>query len=306
MRTMIASVAVSILLGGFTVGAAQLPPDIMVDRYLLQAEQLMEEKDHKAALETMDKITALQKEHDLTLPDGFHFKYAQVAFSAGLIKTAMESVNQYLMAAGREGEFYREALELLDEVEPIQTLFDKYPDQIDRLMAEKEYEAAVDLMDKILALQREHDLALPEEFYFKYTQVARLTQPCTGQPKGAGCWLVLSNQPECYVWDDDPQPDTTVTWTGECAGGLAQGTGTLTWVWDSGTKAQEATGLLQNGKRHSTWVVRDVYGTVEEGPYVEGKRHGTWVETRRNRKRTYVEEGSYVNGKKHGDRVEYD
>ena len=81
MRTMIASVVVSILLGGVTVGAAQLPPEIMVDRYLLQAEQLMAGKDHKAALETMGQITALQKEHDLTLPEEFHFKYAQVALA---------------------------------------------------------------------------------------------------------------------------------------------------------------------------------------------------------------------------------
>ena len=117
MRTMIQSVVVSILLGGFTGAAAQLPPEITVDRYLLQAEQLMAEEDYKAALEVMDKIMALQKEHNLTLPKEFHSKYAQAAFSAGAVQAVLESVNRYLVEAGREGEFYREALKLLDEAE---------------------------------------------------------------------------------------------------------------------------------------------------------------------------------------------
>ena len=117
MRGLIGSVLVAALLGSFTEAAAQLPPEIMADRYLVQAERLMNEKDYKAALEAMEKIVALQKEHDLKLPDGFHFKYAQIAMSAGLHEAAIDSVNKYLVAAGREGKFYREALELLDQAE---------------------------------------------------------------------------------------------------------------------------------------------------------------------------------------------
>ena len=117
MRGLIGSVLVAVLLGSFTEAAAQLPPEIMADRYLVQAERLMKEKDFKAALEAMEKIVALQKEHDLKLPDGFHFKYAQIAMSAGLIEAAIEAVSRYLVAAGREGKFYREALELLDQAE---------------------------------------------------------------------------------------------------------------------------------------------------------------------------------------------
>ena len=77
----------------------------------------MKEKDFKAALEAMEKIVALQKEHDLKLPDGFHFKYAQIAMSAGLLDAAIDAVSRYLVAAGRTGKFYREALELLDQAE---------------------------------------------------------------------------------------------------------------------------------------------------------------------------------------------
>ena len=85
MRGLIGSVLVAVLLGGFTEAVAQLPPEIMADRYLVQAERLMKEKDYAAALEAMNKIIALQKEHGLKLPGEFHFKYAQVALSAGLL-----------------------------------------------------------------------------------------------------------------------------------------------------------------------------------------------------------------------------
>ena len=117
MRGLIGSVLVAVLLGSFTEAAAQLPPEIMADRYLVQAERLMNEKDYKAALEAMEKIVALQKEHDLKLPGEFHFKYAQVALSAGLLEAAIDSVSKYLVVVGRAGKFYREALELLDQAE---------------------------------------------------------------------------------------------------------------------------------------------------------------------------------------------
>ena len=117
MRRIIRSVIVSVVLGGFTVAAAQLPPEIMADRYLLQAERFLAEGDYGAALEAMNEVVALQSEHNLTLPAEFDLKYAQVALAAGLNDAAIDSVTRYLVAAGREGEFYREALELLNNAE---------------------------------------------------------------------------------------------------------------------------------------------------------------------------------------------
>ena len=54
MRSMTTSVVVSVLLGGFTVAAAQLPPNIVADRELVRAERLISEGDHSGALEAMD------------------------------------------------------------------------------------------------------------------------------------------------------------------------------------------------------------------------------------------------------------
>ena len=115
-------------LGCLTLSAAQLPPDVLVDKYLQQATMLSEEKDHKGALEAMDRILALQKEHDLTLPEDFPFQFAQTALAAGSVQAAIESANRHLSAAGKEGKYYREALELLVKAE--RKLLEPAPDPV--------------------------------------------------------------------------------------------------------------------------------------------------------------------------------
>ena len=168
-------------------------------------------------------------------------------------------------------------------------------------------------MNKIVALQREHDLTLPDEFHFKYAQVALLAETCAGQSRGSQCWQELSNRPKCYVWNDYLLTGETVTWTVECSGGWARGTGTLTW----GTGKDERvnmSGRLQDGKKHGHWVERGGTWSKEgsydydngrwvggrwskEGSYVDGKKHGRWVFRDADGN---VEKGSYKNGKRHG------
>ena len=125
-------------------------------------------------------------------------------------------------------------------------------------------------------------------------------QTCAGKPQGAACWMELANQTGCYVWNDYLAADETAAWPGECSGGVAQGTGTLTWVWDRGQKTNESTGRLRDGKPHGDWVTRFAKGGGSEGPYVDGKKHGRWVERDANGN---VAEGPYVDGKPQGDWV---
>ena len=96
---------------------AQLPPEIMVDRHLVRAERLLADGDPAAALDVMNEILALRDEHALVLENDFHFQYARAAFAAGRTERAIVSLNEYLIAAGRGGAFYRPALELLDSAE---------------------------------------------------------------------------------------------------------------------------------------------------------------------------------------------
>ena len=97
--------------------AMQLPPDMEADRYLLQAENAIEEQDFERAKTTMDRILELQALHDLELPVQFSFRYAQVLERLGLYDEAMESATSYLTLAGRDGDFYREALQLINAAE---------------------------------------------------------------------------------------------------------------------------------------------------------------------------------------------
>ena len=143
------------------------------------------------------------------------------------------------------------------------------------------------------------------------------------------CWMEVSQRAGCYAWNRSSVEDQTVTWTGACADGFAQGTGTLTWAIgaeyrDTGTGrlvdgkytdhwvhriesryvAGTSEGPYVDGERHGHWVIRKGNGTVEEGPYVRGQKHGHWVEDQKffntDLFENYVREGSYVNGRANG------
>jgi len=216
----------------------------------------------------MNKIIALQKEHSFTLPDEFLFKYAQVAFSVGSIQIAFESVSKYL-SAETEGEFYKEALALLVKIE--------------EELKESEFS--------------------PEK-------------TCEGKPIGSSCWMALTDHPECYFWNPDLlRGQTMMTWSGECSGGFAEGKGILTGNYKQAQIAVdtsyvesriEATGHLQNGKKHGQWVERHFsshWPWEEEGLYVNGQRHGEWVTRYWD---GHVDKVPYVKGKRHGQWVRRD
>ncbi|MCY3681563.1 MAG: hypothetical protein OXH16_09200 [Gemmatimonadetes bacterium] len=255
------------LLGFFAVASAQLPPEIIADKYLMQAEQLHAKKDYVAALNMMDKAIALQKEHNLTLPVEFPFKYAQVAFSVGSMQTALDAVSKYL-SVGRGSVFYKEALALLIEIE------EKIEEEI------KKFEFS------------------PEK-------------TCDGKPLRSSCWMVLASHPECYVWESEYYDGQTVTWSGECSGGFAEGEGTLVEIHTSeyiGVGKIELTGRLQNGKMHGQWIIRTHHGrfgtVIEKGPYVNGKRHGLWATLYGESEFGNCDfEGPYLNDKLHGEWV---
>ena len=130
--------------------------------------------------------------------------------------------------------------------------------------------------------------------------VFRPAQTCAGQPAGAACWQEISRQPGCYVWNPYRQPGSTATWTGECTGGFAQGTGTLGWAWDG--NRQTANGGMVDGKLDGHAITREADGGVAEGPYVNGERNGHWV-WRYPAGDIAEGEGPYVDGEMHGNWV---
>ena len=172
MRTITTSLLIAVFGGSFMGAVAQLPPEVTMDRYLLQSEELMARKDYQAALDKMDQILALKEEHNLTLPEDFHFQYARGAMGAGSLQGARAAVTRYLATAGRDSKFYWDALKLFNQVEAIQKRLEQYPAQVEQLLSAKDSGAALELMNQIVGLQEEHRFPLPEEFPFQYAQAA--------------------------------------------------------------------------------------------------------------------------------------
>ena len=92
----------------------QLPPDILADKYLRQAEQIEEENDYEGARKAMEELLALQQEHGLEPAPEDHFRYAQIWSAAGASEKAIEAAVRYLQIRGREAEHYDDALDLIN------------------------------------------------------------------------------------------------------------------------------------------------------------------------------------------------
>ena len=99
------------------VAAMQLPPDMQADRYLVRAQRQIEGQDFAGAKQSMEQILELQSQHGLEIPEEFFYRYAEVLDRLELHDDALEAATKYLTLAGRDGEHYREALELLNQAE---------------------------------------------------------------------------------------------------------------------------------------------------------------------------------------------
>ena len=268
MLRMIPTVTIFVLFGT-ALAVAQLPPEVMVDRQLLHAERLMSQGDPVRALEAMQKALDLKMDRDLELPEDFDFKYAEVAFSAGSLQTAMDSVNRYLRVAAREDRFYREALELSLDIEaslPAQNSCSNRP---------KGAECWMELAKQPGCFVWNSDLQ-PDETITWSSICAGSTAQGTGTVK--------------RVWNDGK---STMEATGRLLHGKRQGD----WVvrYANGDVSE---GPYVAGLRHGLWIERRADGAVWKGPYVAGSRQGQWVVRDAYRS---VWEGPYVDGMRNGD-----
>ena len=121
-------------------------------------------------------------------------------------------------------------------------------------------------------------------------------------PRGSACWRELHDYPGCHVWTDSYSGPRSVTWTGTCSGGFADGHGSLTMHYPpppdgNGQFIRESTGRLVEGVRQGHWVDAREFSRGE-GDYVDGRRHGHWIMEGESVGGIYAEnfEGSYVDG----------
>ena len=204
----IAAIWSVVLLGVCAVVVVEeLPPKIRMDWYVLRADRLAAE-DPKAAFDTLRKVVVLQEEHGLTLPSEVHITYAKVALAAGAAQEAIDAVGKFLREEGR----------------PPGVILFPIQDRVDAIVQGKTEApgvASASVQRADVQFYREVLELLDEA---KQVQAwIETRQTCAGQPRGAECWMEVSGQPGCYVWNPHFDPGETVTWTGKCYRGRVQG-----------------------------------------------------------------------------------
>ena len=94
-----------------------LPPEILIDRHLLRGERLLADGDRPGARAALGRILDLEREHSLHLAAESRLAIGELALDAGMPDVALEFATDYLRLRGRGGQYYREALEVLDAAE---------------------------------------------------------------------------------------------------------------------------------------------------------------------------------------------
>ncbi len=114
------------------------------------------------------------------------------------------------------------------------------------------------------------------------------------QPAGPG-WLADANT-RCKVWDAYRMPNESVTWSGACQNGTAQGQGVLKWFRDGGF-VERSEGFFVDGKMSGKGVEAETNGIYYEGNFKDGERTGSGVFVLEDGSRY---EGDFVAGKLSG------
>lgn len=90
-------------------------------------------------------------------------------------------------------------------------------------------------------------------------------------------WVVDARN-GCWIWNSNPQPGETVTWSGPCPRGPAQGEGQGEW---RGQGVSRFAGTLREGRLDGRGTVTWPNGNRYEGEWLDGRQEGrgtyTWA-----------------------------
>lgn len=90
-----------------------LAPDIEMDRLLLAAEERIGQSDYAAAIGFLERIPPLK----VAPPPQYYFLEGKARFETGDVAAAKPMLERYVEKAGREGEHYQAALQMLTRIE---------------------------------------------------------------------------------------------------------------------------------------------------------------------------------------------
>ena len=166
--------------------AAQLPPDVQVDRLWLRAERQIESGEYLSALTSLDEILDLQTEHDVATPESFWFSHAVASHEASLHRQAAASAIRYVESAGRTGEHYQAALELLDVAEAAAARQERAEREAEARQerAEREAEARQERAEREAEARRAAVDAQAEETAAREREMAKVAAELAGLAPG--------------------------------------------------------------------------------------------------------------------------
>ncbi|HPL64192.1 MAG TPA: WG repeat-containing protein [Syntrophales bacterium] len=118
---------------------------------------------------------------------------------------------------------------------------------------------------------------------------------CAGLAAGAVADSGIVDQNGCKH-TGAPKPGITVTWSGGCVNGSAEGSGTQVW-FKNGVETSRYVGPMRAGARHGKGIYTWKSGDRYEGDFADNKRTGKGVYTWPSGSR---HEGDFVDGKRTG------
>jgi len=113
------------------------------------------------------------------------------------------------------------------------------------------------------------------------------------QPPQAG-WIADKNG--CRLWDPYPQPDESISWSGACKDGYANGNGAAQW-FEGGQPSDRYEGEYANGHSNGYGVYSWAQGDRYEGEFKAGVISGRGARTKANGGRY---EGEFRDGIENG------
>jgi hypothetical protein len=82
----------------------------------------------------------------------------------------------------------------------------------------------------------------------------------------------------CRIWNSSPEPGSSVSWSGRCVNGLAEGPGILQWFID-GKPGSRFQGELREGLLNGRGYYQFANGSRYDGEYLDDMRNGRGVFT---------------------------
>ncbi|HJQ56860.1 MAG TPA: hypothetical protein VJ890_08130, partial [Vineibacter sp.] len=119
-----------------------------------------------------------------------------------------------------------------------------------------------------------------------------LASPASAQAQG---WIA-DGRTGCRVWNADPQPNETISWSGTCQSGFAQGRGTLQW-FKNDKPSDRYEGEYRDDNQHGRGVYTWADGDRYDGEWQNGEQHGRGVYASADGDRY---DGEWQNGEQHG------